>query len=355
MAQFDEEDGYIADEWYEFALDDGKKKRPKIEIGSTSSGNDASGEDVEENYIPLAHQSSCSSSQDISGFYCQRIGTGPMFLSLNHSADDVPTPTLGYLPDRVNIVASSHGLLVCRAHTDNSYYICNPATMDWKYLPKPEYYHGTDSAHALVFEPRGQNTKEHYQVVSAVPLIGQSMVCFEIYSSEKRSWRCSDTICADLGCFSFGPVGFYMKGVAYWMTSEMQVLAFDLKNEVYGIIPLPSESTPPDGILTQINDELCYVGISKTSEEKYTIVMCSGYDLGLRQTIDLQLGLVPAGVEEYLLLPFVEGNKLMILVGSDVYSYGLSDGEINVISNEGVEWPIYATYMPYSHSLVREV
>ncbi|GFP79907.1 F-box protein at5g49610 [Phtheirospermum japonicum] len=314
-------------------------------------------QNVEENYIPLAHQQSCSSFQDISGFFCQREGTSPTFLSLNPSAYGVPTPTLGFLPDQVDIIASSHGLLVCRDRTGNNpYYVCNPATKNWKQLPKPEYYHGPDSSHVLAFELPGQKNDGHYQLVCAVPLIGQPIVCFEIYSSETGSWRCSEAICVELGYFSFEGVGFYTKGMAYWMTSEMQVLAFDLKNEVYGIMPLPFESSPCGGVLAQIHHELCYVGISNTSDDNYVIEMCCGYDLRLRQVIDLQLGSVPAGIGGYRILPYVEGDKLMILVGSVVYSYGLNDGEIEVISGEQeVEWPATAKFLPYANSLVRGV
>ncbi|GFQ06565.1 F-box protein at5g07610 [Phtheirospermum japonicum] len=297
--------------------------------------------------------------QDISGFFYQRGDTSPMFLNLDPAAYGVPMPPLGFLPGPVDLIGSCHGLLLCQARAGNNpYFICNPATKNWKQLPKPEYYHGPNSAHVLAFEPYVHNIEGHYQLVCAVPLIGQPIVCFEIYSSETGSWHCSDAICAELGedFWAAGP-GFYMKGTAYWVTSKMQVLAYDLKNEVYGIILLPTESSP-GGVLAQIGDELCYISISNTSDDNYVIRINHGYDLRLRQGIDLQLEGVPAGIKgTYRVLACVGGDKLMILVGSVVYSYGLSDEKVEVVSNGGgvVGSPDIAKIVPYVNSLVRVV
>ncbi|KAL3844703.1 hypothetical protein ACJIZ3_002106 [Penstemon smallii] len=300
---------------------------------------------------PLLALHQCHFFRDLSGYFCQYDGWQNTFLTLNNDAYGVPSPSLTFLPHFFNLRSSSNGLLLCQGRDDNnSYYICNPATREWKQLPDPSYYHGKEPAIILAFEPSLLNMNADYQLICAVPLHGEQIVCFELYSSETKSWSSSNTICVELGGVEFTGNGFYMKGLAYWETTRKEVLAFDLKNENYEIISLPPKS-PRGGVLTQMRDELCYIGISSDTKNEYSIMIYGGMDLALKQKIDLQLEQAPYGIGRYRVLPCVDDGIVMFLVGSFIYSYSLSDQRAELISKEGIS-SLGATYLPYVNSLV---
>lgn len=75
----------------------------------------------------LTFQQSCSFHK-LSGFFYQTVDmdfqSNPNFLSLDHSANGVPSPSLGFLPERVKVLSSSSGLLLCQGW--ENYYVCNP-------------------------------------------------------------------------------------------------------------------------------------------------------------------------------------------------------------------------------------
>ncbi|KAL6523745.1 hypothetical protein OROGR_017348 [Orobanche gracilis] len=302
----------------------------------------------------LAYQQTYS-FLDISGFFCQTNNTIPRFLNLNHADYGVPVPSLSFLPVDVDIIGSTHGLLVCQAcsGTVNSYYICNPANKDFKELPKPGYYHGLDSACVLAFDPCVLNMGAHYQLICAVPLVGQTIVIFEIYSSEMESWRCSDAFCVELDCFEFTGSGMYMNGVAFWRTSTKKVLAFDLKNEIYGILSLPEES-PTIGVLAEIGGELCNLCMWRRNMNEYVVDIYCGVELRLGRRIDVK---VAAGFEGYYgILPYVfeEGEMVMLIFGGIVYACSLRDGRIEKVGSCGqFQFSCSTRFMPYVNSLVR--
>ncbi|KAL6502680.1 hypothetical protein OROHE_024333 [Orobanche hederae] len=304
----------------------------------------------------LAYQQSYS-FLDISGFFCQSYNTIPRFLSLDHAVYGVPAPSLSFLPVDVDIIGSTHGLLVCQACTGtvNSYYICNPANKDFKELPKPGYYHGLDSACVLAFDPCLLNMGAHYHLVCAVPLVGQPTVMFEIYSSETESWRCSDAVCVELDRFEFTGSGLYMKGVAFWRTSTNKVLAFDLKNEVYGILSLPEE-IPPIGVLAEIKGELCYLCMWRTDMNKYVVDIYCGAELRFGRRIDVKSETMAAGIGGYYgILPWVfeGGEMVMMIVGDIMYACSLRDGRIEKVGSCGqIQFSCSTRVLPYVNSLV---
>ncbi|KAK6129580.1 hypothetical protein DH2020_036681 [Rehmannia glutinosa] len=125
--------------------------------------------------------------------------------------------------------------------------------------------------------------------------------------------------------------GFYMKGMAYWETSRRKILAFDMKNDVYGIISLPSDC-PPRGMLAEIREELCYI---------------------VRQQIDLRLEpVVTKYVKGYRVLPSLRGDAVIILAGGCIYSYSLKDERVELMSGGGVEILSTTLFFPYVNSLI---
>lgn len=178
---------------------------------------------------PFFAHSQSNSHTRISGVFCQAVSGVPSFLPLDSMAYGVPDPSLSFLPEPVYIRSSSNGLLCCQGRTgDKSYYICNPVTQKWKKLPKPDGYHGTDPAIVLIFEPSLMKFVAEYKLVCAFPseLDG---IEFEIYSSEKGSWRMGADIC--FGKATLLPTsGVYVNGTVYWHSSR-GLLTFDLKTE----------------------------------------------------------------------------------------------------------------------------
>ncbi|PPR88940.1 hypothetical protein GOBAR_AA31745 [Gossypium barbadense] len=118
----------------------------------------------------------------------------PAFMSLDPRAYGVPDPSLTFLPEPVDVRTSYNGLLCCQGRTAyRPYYICNPANKQWKELPKPDDDHGPDPALVLVFEPPIMNFTADYKLVCPFPseLGGYK---FEVYSSDRGSWRTSGEI-----------------------------------------------------------------------------------------------------------------------------------------------------------------
>ncbi|XP_062076152.1 F-box protein At5g03970-like [Humulus lupulus] len=176
--------------------------------------------------------------QQISGFFCQSKSDPPFFVSLPNTTSTscygVPDPSLSFLPEPVELRASSNGLLCCQGHPNlgGYYYICNPATKQWKKLPKPTAPHGSDPALALVFEPHLLNFTADYKLVCAFPCDRDSNQGYEfhIYSSAQGSWRVSSEMY--LGRKKLLPrSGVHVNGVIYWRTTCCRVFLFDLVKE----------------------------------------------------------------------------------------------------------------------------
>ncbi|KAK6150579.1 hypothetical protein DH2020_015511 [Rehmannia glutinosa] len=284
----------------------------------------------------LAHEQSYY-FRDLSGFFCQHDDENPTFVTLNENAYGVPTPSLTFLPELVNIVSSCNGLLLCQGrYGNNSYFICNPASEKWTELPCPKFYHGYEPATILAFEPSALNIEAHYELICAVQILDHPIISFEMYSSTSGSWRISETSFVEFGGLSFTGNNFYMNGIAYWETSQRKVVAFDLKNEFYQIISLPSEA-PSSGVLTQIKGELCYIGWNGVEFE--TLNECSYWT-----ALDHITG--------YRVLPCPDGDTVMILVRRFIYSFSIGDRSIRVVSRVASDSIGADKYLAYVNSLV---
>ncbi|CAA0833831.1 F-box protein, partial [Striga hermonthica] len=122
----------------------------------------------------MAHRQSYT-HKSILGFFCQaNYSHEPDFFTFDQASCGVPDPSLSFLPVSTYVAGSTHGLLVCRTHSEpDQYYVCNPATRTFRKLPSPGLYHGLDSACILAFDPALTNIESYYQLVCAVPLVGQ--------------------------------------------------------------------------------------------------------------------------------------------------------------------------------------
>ncbi|CAL5371188.1 unnamed protein product [Camellia sinensis] len=180
----------------------------------------------------FAHNQSLT-FQAISGLFCQSSGGDPpSFISIDPQSCGVPDPSLKFLPEPIDIRASSNGLICCHGQTgDKPYYICNPVTRQLKKLPKTNADHGLDPAVVLVFEPSLLNFVADYKLVCAFPSVDfDNATEFEIYSSTDGSWKISGEI-----CFASKKLvprsGIYVDGVVYWQAKHHGIVAFDLTKD----------------------------------------------------------------------------------------------------------------------------
>ncbi|KAK9066894.1 hypothetical protein SSX86_014218 [Deinandra increscens subsp. villosa] len=184
----------------------------------------------------FAHNQSLSFSS-VSGMFFQIPGETPTFISLDPESCGVPDPALNFLPVPVDIMSSSNGLLCCQAQADDrAYYICNPATMQWKKLPKPSMEHGPKSDAVLVFKPSLLNFVAEYKIICAFRSMDfDDATEFEIYSSKDDSWRVSREI--NFAARRLIPKsGVSVNDVVYWQTSSGTILVFDTTKDRSQII-----------------------------------------------------------------------------------------------------------------------
>ncbi|XVF30321.1 hypothetical protein REPUB_Repub16aG0046800 [Reevesia pubescens] len=78
------------------------------------------------------------------------ISFDPSFISFNQYASGMLDLSLKFLPEPINIRISCIGQLCFQSIGDNVYYICILVTKEWKWLPDPSLYYGTEAAFVLV-------------------------------------------------------------------------------------------------------------------------------------------------------------------------------------------------------------
>lgn len=287
----------------------------------------------------------------LSGFFTQAESKDHTFLSLNAAAYGVASPDLRFLPERVNILSSSSGLLACHGcMNDDAYYICNPTNKEWARIPEPLLYHGLGASTILAFEPSARNIEQRYQLISAVPS-PDGEVFFELYSSSSRSWTILKTTLVGMEDLSIKGNGLFMKGVAYWLTNYRMVIAYDVERELHEVIPISSEQSS-DGILTQIGGELCYITMSHLSGNKYHIIIHGGMDLSVKRRLEISIGASTDGASRFRVLPCFDGETVMILFENCIYSYSISDGIIEEKTRVGIYSASADNFLPYVNSLV---
>lgn len=287
--------------------------------------------------------------KDISGLLCQSPGLDPSFISFNQDAYGIPTPSLEFLPELVNIRTTCNGLFCCQSVFEFGYYICNPVTKEWHVLPEPNFFHGPETAVALVFEPTTLSFSAHYELVCAVP-VNQNYVSiffFEIYSSRSKSWRTAETICSEPEVLKLSINGFYMEGFVYWTSVSGAILVFDFKDEQYGILPLPAGSGP-HGALTQMHGELCYM-LPQVQDGECLIGVYGNLDMSLKCVIPIKPEVLGETFSDCRVLTCVNSDILIILLPNKVIAYHVKAQKMQVVSKVGTEG--FQNCLPYINSL----
>lgn len=303
----------------------------------------------------LAHKQSYF-FRAISGFFFQ-TDYSHYFEALDKPAYGIPRPSLWFLPEEVKVKSSCNGLLLCHGlGWQNRYYVCNPANGEFHVLPAAEYYHGEKPNLVLAFEPSPLNFGAHYHVICAFePFDDSPVLYFEIYSSETKTWRCSD--CADIGISTLQDNGFYMNGVAYWLTSSGELLAYDVKNELCGVQPIPCE-VKAEGILALMDDEIAYIqayipAFREDDQSQMCIIeIFGGVGMILKRRVAVDVEFVSRFYSTRCrVLLSLNNNVLIIYIAGMIYSFNIIDEKFEAM-NTREKYHSEGLYFPYVNSLV---
>ncbi|CAA2958787.1 F-box protein At5g49610-like [Olea europaea var. sylvestris] len=288
------------------------------------------------------------------GFFRQVSGEPPSLVSDEPKACGVPDPSLKFLPEPVDILSASNGLICCHSRTGNkAYYICNPVTQQWKKLPEPNANHGLQPSTVLVFEPSRLNFEADYKLVCAFPSADfDDATEFEIYSSKEGSWKVSGEI-----CFTSYSVpkksGVHVNGVVYWKSRGL--LAYDLTKDRSQML---QDYQFGNGVLGAMNGKLCSAypnGQSITVQvldNAHSNTMQMGSHARMwaeKQRVVLDVEVVGGPVSD-LAVVAASGNKLLVQLARKLYLYDLLTKETKAL---GIASPDRDTrYIPYVNSLV---
>ncbi|XAR57889.1 hypothetical protein NMG60_11026176 [Bertholletia excelsa] len=294
--------------------------------------------------------------REISGLFYQFTNEMPSFISIDPHCYGVADPTLKFLPEPVDIRASSNGLICCQGRTeDKAYYICNPVTKQWKKLPKANAVHGSDPAVVLVFEPSLLNFVAEYKLVCAFPSVDfDNATEFEIYSSAEGSWKISGEI-----CFASRKLiprsGVYVDGVVYWQAVHHGIVSFDLTKDRSQFIQTYHGS---NSALGTYDGKLCWAYLNGptvvlnvlSNVYSNTMDMHSRAKLWEMKTHFVLDGPTQVGFgQEQGVVLFVNCSLVVVQFGSRILCYDMKTKETKVLSREA-EYTIKC--VSYVNSLV---
>nr|GLL46479.1 F-box protein At5g03970-like [Ipomoea trifida] len=308
---------------------------------------------------PSFHHNQSLSCRGISGLFCQDSDNCIVFIPFHPISSGVPDPSLSFLPEPVDIRASSNGLLCCQGRNENRYYyLYNPVTKEWKTLPKPTARHGSEAALVLIFEPSLLNSVPEYKLICAFRSADfDDATEFDIYTSKNNTWNVSGELCFGARKAALGS-GVHVNGVVYWPVVSGGVLSFDLTKDRSQLLD-SNYSEATDCLLGTFDGRLYKV----YNHDDYVLV---------RVLVDIHRNTMPLDdidiwetihvvYHEHTDIPFdeedfdskvvaVRRDILVVDCGNTLYSYDFENKETIPLS-EPAE-PYYKICVPYVNSLV---
>ncbi|XP_066323830.1 F-box protein At5g49610-like [Miscanthus floridulus] len=208
-------------------------------------------------YEPAFASLHCRRAAAVSGYLVQSM-THNLYHADFVSMHGSPTPkaiSLDFLPSahvRVEAVSAHRGLACCvEADTARPpcYYVCKPATRQWRALPSPRVRFRT-AAVAMVARPSpsASSTAAEFKVVRfSVPALRDRLRC-EVFDSRRFAWRRAPDVplCPD-SLFRPAAPAVRAHGAMHWLrwpdrlTGAQDVFEFDVRAEAWRLIPLPRE------------------------------------------------------------------------------------------------------------------
>ncbi|KAG5237750.1 F-box protein [Salix suchowensis] len=190
----------------------------------------------------------------MSGYFMQSM-LSSRFYSSFVSMDDwrsYPKLSLNFLPDRVEIQASTNqGILLCLT-IHPRYYVCKPTTQQWQKIPNPKTRYHTLATGMIVI---GSNPL-HYKIVRfSKPRFRCHDKEFyrycrfrcELFDSKTWMWRQLDEVkLPNHGSFSRKPA-VSVSGSLHWLTYvQNNIFAFHVNKESYSLFSLPLSDSEDD-------------------------------------------------------------------------------------------------------------
>ncbi|KAL5712778.1 hypothetical protein ACHQM5_014915 [Ranunculus cassubicifolius] len=218
----------------------------------------------------------------ISGFFFQNLFDSPKevkYISLSSNRAIAHPKVLDFLAAKVDLAASSNGLLCC--HTEQNFhpsranrvkfvYVCNPATKKFVQIEWPK---GTNRhlTFGLAFDPSCTPVDDlpNFKLV-CVSNEDTSHFLFQVYSSKTTEWRTLKTCkYSQSWCGMPHDQVVFASGVLYWIVQGSGILAFHVETELSYFIsfPVPWEHKSHQGIhengIGESKGQLHYILISE--------------------------------------------------------------------------------------------
>ncbi|RCV32206.1 hypothetical protein SETIT_6G239400v2 [Setaria italica] len=202
-------------------------------------------------YEPAFAPLHCRRATAVSGYFVQSMQRNRYradFVSM-HTSPPKAAVSLDFLPSahvRLEAVAAHRGLACCvEADTRRRpcYYVCKPATRQWRALPNPRARFPT-AATAMVARPSAA-AAEFKIVRLSIPALHDRLRC-EVFDSRRFAWRrAADVPLCPESLYPSAPA-VRAHGGMHWLrwpdrTGAQDVFAFDLRSEVWRLIRLPRE------------------------------------------------------------------------------------------------------------------
>ncbi|KAL9224330.1 hypothetical protein vseg_000375 [Gypsophila vaccaria] len=154
---------------------------------------------------------------------------------------------LSFLPEKVTMLGASNGLICCRScipSPDPSIYICNPVAKECMKVKWDDFQRRDNIVFS--FDPSSSSTSavRDYKLVKVFETEDFTngkedyFFAFEIYDWERKKWIKSKEIChsEDSLCTN---KKILLKEILYCLTDGLQILTFDMENELSFLISLP--------------------------------------------------------------------------------------------------------------------
>ncbi|XP_015889217.3 F-box protein At5g49610 [Ziziphus jujuba] len=192
----------------------------------------------------------------ISGFFIQDLkhpqGYFSSFLPIEEEAakqDDVDENTklsLSFLPPagagsvKILAAARTQGIILLCDYNYMRYYVCKPATKQWRTIPSPNTRRFSTKAIAIVVLGSHRDGLRFKIVRFSSDVNRTYVVRCEIFDSENWAWKRLNCIRLPDDAFLLSkPPAVSVRGKLYWLISKKQIFVFDLETESWGIFAAP--------------------------------------------------------------------------------------------------------------------
>ncbi|KAG1359489.1 F-box protein [Cocos nucifera] len=230
-------------------------------------------------YDPFFTSLHCNRTQTISGYFLQRLRRNhsySSFVSIQPLPPSVRPLSLDFLPKDVKIEAvGCRGIVLCTSqeyHGIPRYYVCKPATRQWRWIPNPKTRYLTERI-AILASSTGALK---YKIIRfSQPKQKFDYLRCEIFDSQSQAWRRSRDVQLPPGSLRH-EAAVSVHGALHWLTYGGGIFAFDIHEESWKLILLPEEVGEDEmrwdcRKLVKCEGRLCLVLLEKERMEIWTM------------------------------------------------------------------------------------